>query len=167
MGYQLDYSVSGGVLMVTISGSCPTPGAIARDIGREARENALRNVLVDVRRLEDRIGKIRDLLADQDGPKRIAVLDNVLLGEQVTDLADAVLQAAHVDQHVARRVLARLAADVARDGAGRRTAARDRHHQHAAAYAVVQAITHTETKLPSRGCPGGKALLGQFQGKTA
>jgi len=78
MGYRLDYSVSGGVLMVTISGSCPTPGAIARDIGREARENAVRNVLVDVRRLQDRIGKIRDLLAEQDGPKRIAVLDNVL-----------------------------------------------------------------------------------------
>ena len=38
----------------------------------------MRNVLVDVRRLEDRIGKIRDLLADQDGPKRIAILDNVL-----------------------------------------------------------------------------------------
>jgi hypothetical protein len=34
-------------------------------------------VLVDVRRLQDRIGKIRDLLAEQDGPKRIAVLDNV------------------------------------------------------------------------------------------
>src|SRR6188474_1013211 len=78
MGYRLDYSVSGGVLMVTISGSCPTPGAIARDIGREARENAVRNVLVDVRRLQDRIGKIRDLLAEKDGPKRIAVLDNVL-----------------------------------------------------------------------------------------
>jgi len=78
MGYRLDYSVSGGVLMVTISGSCPTPGAIARDIGREARENEVRNVLVDVRRLQDRIGKIRDLLAEQDGPKRIAVLDNVL-----------------------------------------------------------------------------------------
>ena len=57
MGYRLDYSVSGGVLMVTISGSCPTPGAIASDIGREARENAVRNVLVDVRRLQDRIGK--------------------------------------------------------------------------------------------------------------
>ena len=78
MGYRLDYSVSGGVLMVTISGSCPTPGAIARDIGREARENAVRNVLVDVRRMQDRIGKIRDLLAEKDGPKRIAVLDNVL-----------------------------------------------------------------------------------------
>jgi len=78
MGYRLDYSVSGGVLMVTISGSCPTPGAIARDIGREARENAVCNVLVDVRRLQDRIGKIRDLLADKDGPRRIAILDNVL-----------------------------------------------------------------------------------------
>jgi hypothetical protein len=71
MGYRLDYSVSGGVLMVTISGSCPTPGAIARDIGREARENAVRNVLVDVRRLQDRIGKIRDLLADKDGYRAI------------------------------------------------------------------------------------------------
>ena len=78
MGYRLDYSVSGSVLMVTISGSCPTPGAIARDIGREARENAVGNVLVDVRRLEDRIGKIRDLISDKDGPKRIAILDNVL-----------------------------------------------------------------------------------------
>ena len=69
MGYRLEYSVSGGVLMVTISGSCPTPGAIARDIGREARENAVRNVLVDVRRLQDRIGRIRDLLADKRRPE--------------------------------------------------------------------------------------------------
>jgi len=31
-----------------------------------------------VRRLQDRIGKIRDLISDKDGPKRIAILDNVL-----------------------------------------------------------------------------------------
>src|SRR5687768_466783 len=74
----------------------------------------------------------------QDGD----ALRAVLVGDQVTDLADAVLQAAHVDQHVAHRVLARLAADVARDGARRRTAARDGHHQYAAAHAVVEPVPH-------------------------
>ena len=76
MGYRIDYSVTGGVLMATISGSCNTPSDIARDISLQARAHASRNILIDVRRLQDRVGRLRDLLADRDIPDRIAVLDS-------------------------------------------------------------------------------------------
>jgi hypothetical protein len=75
VGYRIDYSVTGGVLMATVSGSS-SPGAIARDLVREARHNAARDLLVDVRRLRDRVARLREVLASARLPKRIAVLDN-------------------------------------------------------------------------------------------
>jgi len=75
MTYRIGYSVSGKVLMATISGSCPTPGILAREIGRQARENSASYLLVDVRGLQDRAGRLRELLADRSIPGRIAVVD--------------------------------------------------------------------------------------------
>ena len=76
MSYRIQYSVSGRVLMATLSGSCPTPAVIAREIGRQARENSASYLLVDVRGLRDRAGRLREVLADRSIPGRIAVVDN-------------------------------------------------------------------------------------------
>lgn len=76
MSYRIEYSVSGKVLMATISGSCPTPGVLTREIGRQARENSTSFLLVDVRGLRDRAGRLREVLADRSIPGRIAVVDS-------------------------------------------------------------------------------------------
>lgn len=60
--------------MATVSGSS-SPGAIARDLAREARTNSTRNLLVDVRRLRDRVARLREVLASRRLPQRIAILD--------------------------------------------------------------------------------------------
>jgi len=62
--------------MATISGSCPTPGVITREISRQARENSTSTLLVDVRGLRDRAGRLREVLADRSIPARIAVVDS-------------------------------------------------------------------------------------------
>jgi hypothetical protein len=76
VGYRIDYTVTGGVLMATVSGSS-SPGAIARELVREARHNATRHLLVDVRKLRDRASRLRELLALKRLPQRIAILDSV------------------------------------------------------------------------------------------
>jgi hypothetical protein len=76
MSYRIEYDVSGKVLMATISGSCPTPGLLSREIGRQARENSASYLLVDVRGLRDRAGRLREVLADRTIPARIAVVDS-------------------------------------------------------------------------------------------
>lgn len=76
MSYRIEYSVSGKVLMATLSGSCPTPGVVAREISRQARENSTSYLLVDVRGLRDRAGRLREVLADRSIPARIAVVDS-------------------------------------------------------------------------------------------
>jgi hypothetical protein len=77
MSYRIQYSLNGKVLMATISGSCPTPQMLAREIGRQARENSASFLLVDVRGLEDRAGRLSQLLQDRSIPARIAVVDSV------------------------------------------------------------------------------------------
>ena len=62
--------------MATISGSCPTPSVMAREISRQARENSACLLLVDVRGLRDRAGRLREVLADRSVPARIAVVDS-------------------------------------------------------------------------------------------
>ena len=62
--------------MATVSGSS-SPGAIARDLSREARQNATRDLLVDVRGLRDRVARLREVLASKHLPNRIAILDSV------------------------------------------------------------------------------------------
>lgn len=75
MGYCIEFAVGGGVLRAVVSGRSKFADAIASDIGAQARENSVRRVLVDVRRLHDRFGRLRVLLADKDVPERIAVVD--------------------------------------------------------------------------------------------
>jgi hypothetical protein len=77
VGYCIEYAVGDGVLRATLSGraSARAP-AIARDIGEQARSSAVQQVLLDVRRLQDRVGRLRALLAGTPAPKRIAVVDS-------------------------------------------------------------------------------------------
>ena len=75
MSYRIDFTLGGGVLRAVVSGRSAFAGAIAREIGEQARQSAVRHVLIDVRRLRDRYGRLRALLATQDLPARIAVLD--------------------------------------------------------------------------------------------
>lgn len=62
--------------MATISGTCPTPGFLAREITRQARENSASYLLVDVRGLHDRAERLRELLLDRSIPARIAIVDS-------------------------------------------------------------------------------------------
>jgi hypothetical protein len=76
MSYRINYSVSGKVLMATLTGTCPTPGFLAREISRQARENSASCLLVDVRGLRDRAGRLREVLANRSIPARIAIVDH-------------------------------------------------------------------------------------------
>jgi hypothetical protein len=76
MGYRIEFAVGGGVLRATVSGRSGMARAIAREIGEQARSNAVRQVLVDVRRLHDRLGRLRALLTAGDIPQRVAVVDS-------------------------------------------------------------------------------------------
>jgi hypothetical protein len=76
VSYRISYSLTGSVLTATLSGSCPTPGFLAREISRQARENSASFLLVDVRGLSDRAGRLREVLCDQSIPGRIAVVDH-------------------------------------------------------------------------------------------
>ena len=76
MSYRIEYSVTGKVLMATISGSCPTPGFVAREISRQVRENSASYLLVDVRGLRDRAGRLREVLSNRSIPARVAVVDS-------------------------------------------------------------------------------------------
>jgi hypothetical protein len=75
MGYRIDFRVGGGVLEAVVSGRSAFFGAIAREIGEQARLSEVQQVLIDVRRLQDRQGRLRSLLATRALPRRVAVVD--------------------------------------------------------------------------------------------
>jgi hypothetical protein len=76
VSYRIAFSHTGDVLVATISGSCPKPGALANDIGTHARETAARHLVIDMRRLVDRAGRLRELFAHKSVPRRVAVIDS-------------------------------------------------------------------------------------------
>lgn len=75
MGYRIDFRVGGGVLQAIVSGRSAFVGAIAREIGEQARLSSVHHVLIDLRKLQDRHGRLRSLLADRRLPRRVAVVD--------------------------------------------------------------------------------------------
>ena len=80
MGYRIDYVAREGVLSAIVSGKSKYAARIALDIGAQARERAARQLLIDLRRLDDRVGSLGTLLTSSGGPacaanRRIAVLD--------------------------------------------------------------------------------------------
>jgi|SRR5688572_14859947 hypothetical protein len=79
MGYRIHYQAREGVLSAVVFGKSKYAERIARDIGAQARERAARGLLIDLRRLDDRVGNLRTLLAAPAHAVngRIAVLDSV------------------------------------------------------------------------------------------
>ena len=75
MGYRIDFRVGGWVLQAIVSGRSAFVDAIARDIGEQARQNSVQEVLIDLRRLHNRHGRLRALLAARSMPRRVAVID--------------------------------------------------------------------------------------------
>ena len=76
MSYRIDYQAKEGVLAAVVSGKSKYVSRIARDIGAQARERAAGGLLIDLRRLEDRVGNLGTLVSEI-GSRRIAVLDVV------------------------------------------------------------------------------------------
>ena len=73
MSYRIDYQAREGVLAAVVSGKSKYAARIARDLAAHAGE---RELLVDLRRLEDRVGSLGTLVS-AIGRRRIAVLDVV------------------------------------------------------------------------------------------
>jgi hypothetical protein len=75
VGYRIDFRVDRGVLEATVTGGSTHSDAIVREIGEQARLSAADYLLIDIRRMQDRHGRIRSLLASKELPRRIAVVD--------------------------------------------------------------------------------------------
>jgi hypothetical protein len=73
MSYRIDYQAREGVLAAVVSGKSKYAKRIARDIAAHAGG---RELLIDLRRLEDRVGNLGTLVS-AIGKRRIAVLDVV------------------------------------------------------------------------------------------
>src|SRR5262245_19291779 len=73
MSYRIDYQAREGVLAAVVSGKSKFASRIARDLAAHAGEGEL---LIDLRRLEDRVGSLGTLVSGI-ASRRIAVLDVV------------------------------------------------------------------------------------------
>jgi len=79
MAYRIDYDWRDGCLQAVVSGESSVEHAarITREIAEQARRQAARQLLIDVRNLFGRVGTLGSLL-DPQGPmqgRRVAVLD--------------------------------------------------------------------------------------------
>jgi hypothetical protein len=72
MSYRIDFTLGGGVLRAVVSGRSAFAGAIAREIGEQARQSSVRHVLIDARRLRDndRYYDEREALSWLQSPRR-------------------------------------------------------------------------------------------------
>ena len=81
MGYRIDFAVREDTVAAIVSGrnsSQETAGWIAADIAEATRCEAGKKVLIDLRRLENRVGSLGALLLARDGraaAERVAVID--------------------------------------------------------------------------------------------
>ena len=73
MSYRIDYQARGSVLAAIVSGKSKYASRIARDLATHAGE---RELLIDLRSLEDRVGNLGTLVSEIRS-RRIAVLDVV------------------------------------------------------------------------------------------
>jgi hypothetical protein len=75
MGCRIDFGVREGVLRAEVSGKASRGHAewVARRIAEQAAGAAVDSLLIDVRKLRDRIGSLRTLLAS--ARRRVAVVD--------------------------------------------------------------------------------------------
>ena len=77
MGYRIEYAVRGGTMQARVSGrsSLGHAARIARDIAEEAARRAVRDLLIDVRGLMDRVGTLGTLALEACGSARVALVD--------------------------------------------------------------------------------------------
>lgn len=79
MGYRIEFAERAGTLKAVVSGRASLRYAkrIARDIAEQASRQAARHVLIDLRRLADRVGSLGALVlpAAEVPDCRVAVLD--------------------------------------------------------------------------------------------
>ena len=81
MGYRIDFAVRDDTVAAIVSGrtsSEATAGSIAADIAETAQREAGKKVLIDLRRLSNRVGSLGALLLTRDGraaAERVAVVD--------------------------------------------------------------------------------------------
>jgi len=79
MGYRIEYAQERSTLRAVVSGksSLERAARIARDIAEEATRQAAKQVLIDVRRLMDRVGTLGTLVLPATGVPdcSVAVLD--------------------------------------------------------------------------------------------
>jgi hypothetical protein len=77
VGYRIEYAVRGGTMQARVSGKSSLGHAarIAREIAEEAARRAVRDLLIDVRGLMDRVGTLGTLALEACGPARVALVD--------------------------------------------------------------------------------------------
>ena len=77
MGYRIEYAVRGRTMQARVSGRSTLSHAtrIARDIAEEAARRAVRDLLIDVRGLLDRVGTLGTLALEACGAARVALVD--------------------------------------------------------------------------------------------
>ena len=77
MGYRIEYAVRGRTMQARVSGKSSLGHAarIAREIAEEAARRAVRDLLIDVRGLRDRVGTLGTLTLEACGPARVALVD--------------------------------------------------------------------------------------------
>src|SRR5688500_2830483 len=101
------------------------PKPLERGVGIvEAPQDAAAQRCVELGELVEPL--VRGVVDHRDARGDAAIL------EKLAQATGAVFEAAHVDEEKARRVLARLSADLAREEGGSRAAAGDRRHEHLA-----------------------------------
>jgi len=76
MGYRIDFAVNGRTLQATVCGRARQAEVIARDIADEARRASVKQLLIDVRGLVDRLGALGALVVTALGERRVAVVDS-------------------------------------------------------------------------------------------
>ena len=77
MGYRIEYAVRDGTMQARVSGKSSLGHAarIARDIAEEAARRAVRELLIDVRGLMDRVGTLGTLALGACSSGRVALVD--------------------------------------------------------------------------------------------
>ena len=77
MGYRIEYALRDGTMQARISGKSSLGHAarIAREIAEEAARRAVRDLLIDVRGLMDRVGTLGTLALGACSTARVALVD--------------------------------------------------------------------------------------------
>jgi hypothetical protein len=76
VGYRIDFAVNGHTLEARVCGRARQADVIARDIADEAGRVSVKQLLIDVRGLVDRLGALGALVVTASSDRRVAVVDS-------------------------------------------------------------------------------------------